>query len=112
VSRQSGTKRRDTTIDGWDAACVKAETTIVRQVVDALEQARLSTQQKVTDVASKARVSPRMFRYIRSGQARPSFRTLLALCEAHGCELDIRVRAKRKVEEAQVQNSGRQTDVG
>ena len=81
--------------EAWDAAVVGVEHEILRQVVEGLEVARIFRRRSVTEIAKRAHISLRMVRYVRALKARPSLRTLIALCEAHGLELDIRVRAKR-----------------
>jgi DNA-binding phage protein len=80
----------------WDAAVARAERRILRQVVEALEVARVFRRRPVGEIARRARISPRMLCYVRRLKARPSLRTLIALAEAHGVELAIGIRAKTK----------------
>lgn len=78
----------------------KAEATVIRQVLDACEAARTFHGYSVKDVASRAGLSLRMLQYVRAGRG-GSLRRLLAITDACGLELVIKVRVKQsRVEDA------------
>jgi DNA-binding phage protein len=81
-----------------------AAESILSQILDACERARTIQHLRVRDIAHRARLSRRATTYTRKMQTNPTLRTLLAYVNAHGLELDIRIRTKRStpLEDAQV----------
>lgn len=82
--------------DAWEAACAAAETAIISRLVETFEEVRLHQGLSVSDVTGRACLSKRTVSLIRVLRTRPSLRTLISLAEAHGLELTVRVRARRR----------------
>lgn len=81
--------------DAWEAACLGAERQVLEQLEAAFGAARAEQGVRVAAIASRVGLSARQLRNVRRGYSRPTLGQLLGLAEAHGLELDIRVRAKR-----------------
>jgi hypothetical protein len=67
----------------------------VASVLSAIFDAKDRRGLSIRDVAAGSRLSERTVTYASGLRVRSSLRTLLALADSVGLELDIRVRAKR-----------------
>jgi DNA-binding phage protein len=72
-----------------------AQAAIVAQVMDAVESAKAAAGLTARDMAARAKLSKRTLVYLRKLQVAPTLQTLLAVVDAAGLELEIRVRRKR-----------------
>jgi DNA-binding phage protein len=72
-----------------------AQAAIVAQVMDAVESAKAAAGLTARDMAARAELSKRTLVYLRKLQTAPTLQTLLAVVDAAGLELEIRVRRKR-----------------